>query len=130
MPTSSTQGRLRFSFFFALASFIGCGLFSAFYFYKESEFADTLAKQADQIKETEIQCAAVQNTGSYQSACALLADRRRDFHRNQVTRQAYRDKASAWLVFSCALPPLTLAIARWWYWILTGRFRRRKRQKK
>jgi hypothetical protein len=126
MHANSTQEHFRFSLWFALISFLGCGLFSAFYFYKDRELIDALAEQAEEIKEMEGQC-AIPYSVSRPSSCDLISDRHLRFQRKQAARQTYRDRAEIFFGLSLAAPLLTLAIGRWWYWVITGRFRPRKR---
>jgi hypothetical protein len=130
MYTNSTQKTYRFTNLCALSSFVGCGMLSMFYFYKEGELAEALTGQAKKIKELEIQCYTAARTVPNQLACQDTVDQHLRFQRNLSARQEYRHNANMFLALSCALPLLTLAVGRWWHWVLTGRFRSRKRQRK
>ena len=127
MHTVSTQGYHRFSLFCALTGFVGCSLFSMFYYYKERELAGILKEQAEEIKQMERQCAIQTSSLPRRLACNLAADQHIRFHRNHLAKQAYRKKANVFLILSFAMPLLILAIVRWWYWVVTGRFRSRNR---
>lgn len=129
MYANSTQDGFRFSLWFALISFLGCGLFSALYFHKDRELIDVLAAQAEEIKEMEVQC-AISHSVSPPSSCDLIPERFLHYQHKQTARQAYRNRAEIFFGLSLAAPLLTLAIGRWWYWVVTGRFRARKRPRK
>jgi hypothetical protein len=126
MHANSTQEHYRLTLWFALISFLGCGLLSAFYFHKDRNLDDAIARQAEEIREMEARC-AIRSSVSRPSSCDFIPDRHLRFQQRQAARQAYRDRAEIFFVLSLAAPLLVLAIGRWWYWVVTGRFRPTKR---
>ena len=126
MHANSTQEGFRFSLWFALISFLGCGLLSAFYFHKDRDLIDVLAAQAEEMKKLELQC-ALPHSVSRPSSCDLIPELHLRYQHKQTARQAYRHRAEIFFGLSLAVPLLALAIGRWWYWVVTGRIRPRKR---
>lgn len=129
MHANSTQESFRFSLWLALISFLGCGLLSAFYFHMDEDLIEVLAAQAEEINEVEVQCALPHSVSS-PSSCDLIPERHLRYQNKQSARQAYRNRAQIFFGLSLAMPLLTLAIGRWWYWVITGRIRPRKRAAK
>jgi hypothetical protein len=92
MHAHSTQEIYRFSLWFALISFLGCGLLSAYYFHRERDMADALAAQAEEIQEMAVQC-ATPYSASRTSACDLIPERHLRYQREHTAKQSYRNRA-------------------------------------
>lgn len=130
MSANSTQGRYRFSIFFALTSFVGCGAFSLFYLYKEKQFAELLVAQDQEIQAIKMPCAAGAGVTSGRTDCDRIHERIAHLHAGRIAKQSYRSKATIWLTLALALPLMSLAASGWWHWVLTGRIFPRRRSRK
>lgn len=129
MPANSTQKLYRLSTWIALAGFIGCRIFSLFYFYKEKQLAEQLKTQASKIRKMELQCTAAHTARGHRD-CAGVYEQTARLHGDRMLRQAYQDQVMRGVWLALGIPLFCLLASCWWHWVRTGRFFARRRSGK